>query len=146
MCNAGAVSRQLAIVVCQWCAKPEEWARLYGSPLDSALAYLHQDQRAGKWFVCFRWNGTQHNKGCETKNRSEADIICARVRDAFNCFVVAALSCLTKLNQANGSTPVGKRSATGLRPQTVVLIRAIFNSERFATTTCSIRSRKLNRL
>jgi len=45
------------------------------------VAYLRQDKRTQRWFVCFRWNNAQHNKGCGTKNLSEANIICARVRE-----------------------------------------------------------------
>ena len=50
------------------------------------MAYLRQDIRTGKWFVCFRSHGTQHNKGCETIDRSKADIICTRVKDNIQLF------------------------------------------------------------
>lgn len=45
------------------------------------MAYLRKDRRTNIWFVCFRWNKSQHNKSCCTTKRSDAAAICSRVKE-----------------------------------------------------------------
>jgi len=81
------------------------------------VAYLRQDKRTLKWFVCYRWNNAQHNKSCGTTKRSEAALICSRVKGTIQLLRTGRIQLPESADPADwiyaGGKSIGNGSSAG---------------------------------
>jgi len=81
------------------------------------VAYLRQDKRTQKWFVCYRWNNAQHNKSCGTTKRSEAEVVCSRVGDTIQLLRSGRIQLPDAIDPADwiyaGGKTIGNGSSAG---------------------------------
>jgi len=81
------------------------------------VAYLRQDKRTQKWFVCYRWNNAQHNKSCGTTIRSKAEVVCSRVGDTIQLLRSGRIQLPDAIDPADwiyaGGKTIGNGSSAG---------------------------------